>query len=192
VTRRALLIVVLVFAVSCVVGPALDQIHVVSGTLSYATPWLLGQAWWVGPQFGLAFAGLAAATLVVQQRFGTHHPPVTGPVRAGQQLAWLLAAYLATGLFWREPLLLAAGLIVALFVRVAYERPDMASVRMIVLLALAGTAYEAALSSIPGTFHYTDPAGAPVPPWLPLLYAHAAPLVRTFMKNATASLRSAA
>jgi hypothetical protein len=188
VTRRVLLIL-LVFVTSCLVGPALDQIHVVSGALTYAHPWFLDQAWWVGPQFGLAFAGVAALTLVIQHWFGADDPPVTRPVRAGQQLAWLLAAYGATGLFWREPWLLTAGLLVGLLVRVAYERPDVATMRLIVVLALAGASYEALLSSVPGTFSYTVTNGAPVPPWLPLLYAHAAPLVRTFMKNATVQLR---
>lgn len=187
VTRRVLLILA-VFAASCIIGPALDQIHVVSGALTYANPWFLDQAWWVGPQFGLAFAGIAALSIGIQERFGAMDPPVTRPVRVGQQLTWLVAAYLSTGLFWREPWLLTAGLLVALLVRVAYERPDAATVRMILLLSLAGYTYESALSSIPGTFGYADGGGLPAPPWLPLLYAHAAPLVRTFMKNATVQL----
>ncbi len=191
VTRRILLILA-VFVTSCLIGPALDQIHVVSGALTYAHPWFLEQAWWVGPQFGLAFAGVAALTLIIQHWFGTDDPPITRPVRAGQQLAWLLAAYAATGLFWREPWLLTAGLLVGLLVRVAYERPDLPTIRLIVALAIAGASYEAVLSSFPGTFSYTRTGGAPVPLWLPLLYAHAAPLVRTFMKNATVQLRRTA
>ncbi len=190
-TRRILLIVV-IFLASCVVGPALDQIHVLSGALSYADPWLLDQAWWVGPQFGLAFAGIAAATLIIQHRFGAENPPVTQPVRAGQQLAWFVAAYAATGLFWRHPVELALAMLLALLVRFASERPDLATIRTIVLLTIVGTTYEAVLSSIPGTFSYTLTDGAPAPIWLPLLYAHAGPLVRTFMKNATVQLRRTA
>ena len=191
-TRRTALVILAVFLASCVVGPLLDQIHVVSGALSYSHPWLFGQAWWVGPQFGLAFAGIAAATLFVQQRFGSDEPAPTRPVRAGQQFAWFVAAYLTTGLLWERPFLVVALLGIGLLVRVSYERPDAATVRVIVLLSLAGFTYEALLSSIPGTFAYAETGIGPAPIWLPLLYAHAAPLVRTFMKNATVGLRQPA
>jgi hypothetical protein len=176
--------VALVFAASCVVGPMLDQIHVVSGALAYADPWLLGQAWWVAPQFGIAFALVAACSLLLARRPDARREVPASAVLVGQQVAWLRGAYLATGALWREPLLLAALLLGALAVRYVADRPDAMTIRITLLLALAGTAWEALLSSQPGTFDYapTD-IDTPAPIWLPLLYAHGAPLVRTLFDH---------
>lgn len=175
-----------VFLLGLFVGPLLDQIHVQAGVLSYEDPWLFGQAWWVGPQFGLAFAGLAAFAVAVQHNFGTRAPEPVSHARIGRQLVWFVAAYALTGLLWREPELLAIVLIAALGVRLISVRPDAPAVLTMVLLALAGTAYEATLSSLPGTFGYAETGAFPVPVWLPLLYAHGAPLLRSFARNAVA------
>jgi hypothetical protein len=177
----------MVLVLGTVAGPLLDQIHVQSGALSYEDPWLWDQAWWVGPQFGLAFAFLAATAVTIQHHLGTRDPEMVPPTRIAQQFAWFLAAYVATGVLWREPALLGLVLVAGLVVRVSTVRPDVPAVRTIVLLALVGTAYEATLSSIPGTFGYAETYGLPVPLWLPLLYAHGAPLLRSFMRNAVAA-----
>lgn len=174
------------FLLGLVAGPLLDQIHVQSGALTYEHPWRFDQAWWVGPQFALAFAGLAAFAVAVQHHFGSTVPEPVPYTSVALQLAWFVAAYAVTGMLWREPELLAVVLIAALGMRLVSVRPDVPTVRTIVILALVGTAYEATLSSIPGTFGYTDPEWVPVPIWLPLLYAHGAPLLRSFMRNAVA------
>ncbi len=176
-----------VFLLGLVAGPLLDQIHVQSGALSYEHPWKFDQAWWVGPQFALAFAGLAAFAVAVQHHLGSTAIEPVPASRIAQQLAWFVAAYAATGLLWREPALLAVVLLAALGVRLLSVRPDVPSVRTIVLLALVGTAYEATLSSLPGTFGYAGDSELPVPIWLPLLYAHGAPLLRSFMRNSVAA-----
>ncbi|MCZ4496897.1 MAG: hypothetical protein JWM25_1482 [Thermoleophilia bacterium] len=182
-------IITVVFAASCIVGAALDQIHVRSGALAYDHPWLLGQAWWVPLQFGFAFAGLCAFALEVQRRFGSRTPPMTATSRVVQQATWFLAAYAITGLLHQRPWTVAAILGVMLAIRIVSVRPDAPTVRIIFFLAAAGTLYEAAVSSLPETFDYAvTGAGMPVPVWLPLLYAHGAPLLRTFMKNVTAQL----
>ena len=179
--------VLLVFVLGTVAGPLLDQIHVQSGALSYEHPWLWDQAWWVGPQFGLAFAFLAGTAVTVQHHLGSREPEMVPVARMAQQFAWFVAAYAATGLLWREPALLTVVLLGGLALRLASVRPDVPAVRTIVLLALVGTAYEATLSSIPGTFGYAETSGLPVPLWLPLLYAHGAPILRSFMRNAVAA-----
>lgn len=185
--RHHLVPILFVFLLGLVAGPLLDQIHVQSGALSYEHPWIFDQAWWVGPQFALAFAGLAACAVTVQHHLGSRTPETVPNTRIAQQLAWFVAAYVATGLLWREPALLAVVLIAGLGIRVLSVRPDVADVRTIVLLALVGTAYEATLSSIPETFGYAGTGALPVPIWLPLLYAHGAPLLRSFMRNAVAA-----
>ncbi|MCW2927641.1 MAG: hypothetical protein JWM86_1609 [Thermoleophilia bacterium] len=184
--RRSLLILA-VFTTSCVIGPALDQIHVVGGALSYAHPWLLGQAWWVAPQFGVAFALLIGTSLQLQQRLATTAPePVAAP-RLLVQATLFVTAYLVTGTLHERPWLVAAMLAAGLALRIAGARSDRASTVTMALLAVAGTCYEAVVSSIPGTFSYTDVTwDAPVPVWLPLLYAHGAPLLRSLTVNAEA------
>ena len=185
---RAIPLILAVFVASCLVGPALDQIHVIGGALSYADPWLLDQAWWVAPQFGLAFAAICAISFAAQLRFGSPPTPPVPSARIAVQVAWFVGAYLVTGAWWERPWLVVALLAVALVVRMAADRPDAATTRTIVLLALAGSLYEATLSSIPGTFDYAHTSGAPVPVWLPLLYAHGAPLLRSFTRTASARL----
>jgi hypothetical protein len=189
--KDRLLLIVGVFALSCVIGPLLDQIHVIGGALSYAHPWLLGQAWWVGPQFGLAFAFICAVSLAAQHRYGSEVLSPTHAARIGQQIIWFLAAYLATGILWERPWLLAALLAAGLVVRVLSVRPDRLTIVSLLVLALAGSLYEAIVSSLPETFDYTLTGVLPVPIWLPLLYMHGAPLLRTFAKDATVALTRA-
>ena len=49
------------FALGLVGGALCDQIHVQSGVLAYRKPRLARQAWWVGPQFGVAAIGMVDA-----------------------------------------------------------------------------------------------------------------------------------
>ena len=44
----------MLFLLGGAAGAGLDQIHVRTGVLSYASPGRLGQPWWVAPQFGAA------------------------------------------------------------------------------------------------------------------------------------------
>src|SRR4051812_7631186 len=45
---------VLLFLAGGIGGALCDQIHVQAGVLAYAHPFVLDQAWWVAPQFGVA------------------------------------------------------------------------------------------------------------------------------------------
>ncbi|MEO6866628.1 MAG: hypothetical protein ABI200_01250 [Gaiellales bacterium] len=190
--RPVLLVFLIVFLVSCIVGPMLDQIHVITGALSYAHPWLFDQAWWVGPQFGLAFASIAVSTLLIQLRFGTPAPELESTSTIAVQFVWFIAAYLTTGILHTKPVLVLALLAGALVIRTLIERPDVATIRIFVALALLGTAYEAIVSALPETFSYAQGGIFTAPIWLPLLYAHGAPLVRSFMKNSVGLVRRSA
>jgi hypothetical protein len=156
------------FVLGSVGGVLCDQIHVQGDVLRYRTPRLGGQAWWVGPQFGVAMLAVLRSARVAGRG-------ATSPVRHGSGSAWFLGAYLASAVFRRSPRLLASAFVAAWVARMA-RHPDRA--RLVpygLLLALAGTAYESRWSAT-GAFTYTAPDVAGVPIWLPGLYLHGAPL----------------
>lgn len=171
-------------ALGVVLGPALDQIHVQTDTLSYAHPSLLGQAWWVAPQFALAFVAIAVGTRLILE------PGGTGATFApsGLQLAWPLAsfviAYAITGLGHGHEWLVVAILGASVLVRLGVERPDRRALLAIVGLVVGGSAYEATLTSIDGTFDYAVASLGTIPAWLPLLYAHAGFAVVALLRRA--------
>jgi hypothetical protein len=181
--RSIAISVVAVLFVGSLLGLLLDQIHVRGGALSYANPWLAGQAWWVGPQFGIAFALLAAAALHLQLRLDRRGMarPGFGPGALLVAVAWFVAAYITSAVAWDQPWLVTVLLAGAMVLRAAAEPIDRVTWAVAVVIAVAGTGWEAWLSSLDGTFAYAETAGLPAPPWLPLLYVHGAPLVRAFM-----------
>jgi hypothetical protein len=162
---------VLVFVLGGIAGAALDQIHVRSGALSYrdgSAPGPLRQPWWVAPQFGLAFVGV----------FDTARPAAAAagePEAIGRDAAWFAGAYLATGLFRRQPRALTAGLYLTWLLRLTRRRRPAPVAAYAAALAFAGSLYEHALSGT-GAFGYASPELGNVPSWLPGLYLHGAPL----------------
>lgn len=164
-------------AAGLLLGPAFDLIHVVTGALSYDHPWFLDQAWWVAPEFAIAFAVIAAGLLGLEERFGDER---RAAARSGAGwTAWrnvaFIVAYVLTGLWYEHPLAVTAVLGAALVARVLLEQPDRLMVASSLLLALGGTAWESLLSSFDGTFDYAVVDLGQVPSWLPLLYLHAGP-----------------
>ena len=153
-------------------GLLCDQIHVQFGVLWYAEPDLLGQPWWVGPQFGLALIVILLGSKPLAKRSQAPMPELLS-IAGG--FAVFIAAYLATGILKDQPLLLSAILLASWLVRIL-KRPDRwVAIGHALLLALGGVAYESALSST-GVFSYASPDLGWVPVWLPLLYAHGAPV----------------
>lgn len=155
-----------------VLGPALDQIHVRTGALAYEHPWWLDQAWWVGPQFAVAFVAIAAGALLLLR---DDDPDAESPSTA--RLAWttlaFVAAYLLTGLGHEREWIVVGILAAALVARLVLERVDRRAALVLLLLAVGGSAYEATLSANPETFDYAEASLATIPAWLPLLYLHA-------------------
>ena len=88
---------------------------------------------------------------------------------------WFVGIYFASGLGFRWPAALAGVFLVTWIGRI-WLRPDRVSFALFsVLLAIAGSAFEAALSAA-GGFAYALPGPLVVPLWLPGLYLHGAPL----------------
>jgi hypothetical protein len=159
------------FAAGWVGGVLVDQIHVRSGVLSDRTPRLAGQAWWVGPQFGVA-----SFPIISSARVAGRDTPVPSTRQLLSGGAWFLGAYLASAVFQRRPRLLAAVLVVMWLVRVRGRGDDRIRVGVYgLLLALVGSAFEGRWSAT-GSFTYAAPDIAGVPLWLPGLYLHGAPL----------------
>jgi hypothetical protein len=159
------------FAAGWAGGVLVDQIHVRGGVLSYRTPRLAGQAWWVGPQFGVA-----AFPIFSSARVAGRNTPSPSPRRLVSGTACFLGAYLASAVFRHRPRLLAAVLLVTWLVRMRGRGEDRVAVGLYsLLLAAVGTAFEGRWSAT-GSFTYAAPDLAGVPLWLPGLYLHGAPL----------------
>jgi hypothetical protein len=147
-----------------------------AGVLAYPHPTLVGQPWWVGPQFGVAvlvmMVGAIPAARLVARRAG----------RSSEQsliidALWFIAAYAASG-WWgnahARALAVAYGLTWA--ARMA-SRPDrLVLIAVGVALAAGGVLYEGTLAGT-AAFHYTHPDLYHVPIWLAGIYLHGAPLL---------------
>lgn len=165
---------VLAFVFGGIGGALLDQLHVRFGVLSYDAPALLGQAWWVAPQFGLAAVLLLAAALPFARRAERQLPEPTFGTFAGQG-AWLTGAYLASALLDAHGTLLLTFLAGTWLLRMTFCPARLEIAIFSVVLGAAGTAYECALSST-GVYWFHRPGFLTVPVWLPGLYMHGAPL----------------
>ena len=159
---------VLLFLAGGVGGALCDQIHVQAGVLAYAHPFLLDQAWWVAPQFGVAMLVILAGARPFALRS-------RGRSRMLPDAALFLGAYGATGLFNRWPAGLAAALLAAWVVRVVVDESPGVLVVFSLLLAAGGTLYEGTLAGT-GAFHYTRPDLYHVPLWLAGIYLDGAAL----------------
>lgn len=164
------------FIVGAVMGTLLDLIHVQSGVLYYASPFYPGgQAFWVPLLFGAA-----ALVLVRGYRSFAEFLGVRDPIASTNSLTeaalGFVAAYAATGLFHEHELLLTAALVVS-WAWHQKRHPGEGGVPYAVGLAIAGSFFEAALSST-GAFSYTSPDLLGVPVWLFALYLHASILTR--------------
>jgi hypothetical protein len=165
VSSRRLLAVALVAAVA---GVLFDQIHVVGRVIAYRDPLLFGQPWWVPVQYGLAAAaGYLGGRLV-------HRFTAVTFERVWVATAWFLAAYLATAVFQRWPVVTALALVLVWLVRAV--RLGLPVVLFSLAVATLGVLWETGLTST-GAFSYRHPNLLGVAYWLPALYLNAAPLL---------------
>ena len=162
----------------CLLGAALDQIHVQSGLLSYPDPAWWGQAWWVPLNFAVLLTSLVAVTIPLARAgaplLGGSAPPANAMLAA--DFAWFAGAYALSGLVAPDdPGLLAAAYVVVWVARIALRRDRAFLVPYGIALALAGCGVEAAEIAL-GWFSYAEPDVAGVPLWLAGIYLHGAPL----------------
>lgn len=154
--------------VCAVVGALLDQIHVQSGALSYERADLLGQPWWVAPQFGLLLTlALVGAAMV----------PGGSDAPSGRSLAWsmcvFVGAYVATGMceaFTSRADVRLALLIMLVVVALVSRRWRWSELVVPASLVIVGCAWESNLVST-GAFTYEHRDLFGVPFWLAGIYA---------------------
>jgi hypothetical protein len=158
-------------AIGAAVGTGLDQLHVRGGAEVYAHASFAGQAWWVPPEFGLAYAaGVYGVTVL-----GRPQPDARSGRRLLGEVVWLGAIYSLTALIPERtsilmPLLVALALVRAqTLVELVRRNPIPAA-----MLVVGGPLLEAALSAA-DLFSYTTTQFLGLPAWLPFLYVHAVP-----------------
>ncbi len=160
-----------VFVVGAAAGALCDQLHVQGGVIAYRDPQLLGQPWWILPQYGLAALLGYLAAVGFRTRLGPAGETV--PVAA----AWLLIAYVATAVVHGAPSWLAFVLLATWLVRCLIPRYRSTTIMIYCAGAAAvGITYEAILTWT-GAFVYHQPDVLGLPYWLPGLYLNAAPLL---------------
>lgn len=172
-TSSRLRTLLLAFFLGGLGGALCDQIHVRFGVLGYPHATFAGQPLWVAPNFGL---GTVLILLLCWSppfadalpRRPTARDFVTGAF-------WFLGAYLASGLWFREPHWLSLAYALTWAGRMFLAGHGSTAVLFSVLLAIGGVTYEALLSAT-GAFHYTLPDRFGVPMWLAGIYLHGGPL----------------
>jgi len=161
----------LLWFVACGIGGALlDQLHTQLGVLSYREPFLLGQAWWVAPNFGvggLVFLGLGLAL--------KKNVPEPSDRRLLLDSAFFVGSYVLSCFFFAHPWLMLGFFVAMWMARIASCPAKTNFVVYSLLLAALGTGYESLLTST-GIYFFHHPDVGTVPAWLPGLYLNGAPL----------------
>ena len=155
------------FLVGATLGTALDAFHVFSGVERYASPALLGVAWWVPLLFGGAAVAIGYShplldPLLQHRRF---QPLVSSLLR----LAWLPVAYLISASFF-DTLTKTLLIILVYFNFWLLAGHDWQNLLFSLVTAITGTLIEMILVAA-GAFAYLHPDMLGVPYWLPALYA---------------------
>lgn len=159
--------------VLCTLG---DHLHATHDVLSYPSPMLGAQAWWVP----LLFMGATLAVVRGAQLFTPADAPLPSPRVLGADLLSFCLAYGITSFTHTLPNVTLALLVLWWLARVTREESRGVIFYSLTLAAL-GTAFEAALSSTGAfSYHHADFFG--VPRWLPGIYLHAAPIAARLPK----------
>jgi hypothetical protein len=155
---------VVVLAAICT---ALDRLHMLSGTLSYAEG---GQPWWVLLEFSAA-CGLTLAMVGPVRRALRGRGLGPGQLRtAWVDLAAFVVVYASTS-FLRGSSVAIAAVLAGWWASRVIDRPRWVAL-FSVGVGLGGVAVEASLIAA-GVFQYTSPDWLGVPYWLGCIYLHA-------------------
>ncbi len=163
-------------------GAAMDQIHVRFHVLSYASPVLGGQSWWVAPNFGLATCVIYVLTSLWAPQAERARPAAPTDTEIAALALWFVDAYAASAALQDFPATLAALYGVLFGVRLLGRKDAAAQLGLGASLALGGCAAEGLLAAT-GVFHYERPQLWTVPLWLPGIYVHGAPLAMGIVRR---------
>lgn len=165
--RRALILAFL----GGLLGALLDWSHVTSGTVVYARPVVLGEAWWVPLLYASSGLGIGLSHVALDARLARPEREIT-PERVllglvGLAVVWASSGYLPVADALRSLVLGPLALAV-------WFACDRTRVGLLVALAtaLVGCGVALALTAI-GAFHYVHPDVGPIASWLPWIYVTA-------------------
>jgi hypothetical protein len=164
------------FCLGALLGTLLDGIHVYGDVESYPDPLFGRWAWFVPLEFGLAGALAGALIPALERLAGPPRPPRWPLGVRVAELCVIVAAYLSTVVLDEAPVLLTAGLIALVAIRLTF-RPVAGDWLYALIGAVIGPVVEATISTL-GAFDYADPDVAGIPMWLPALWANGGIFIR--------------
>jgi hypothetical protein len=172
----------LAFVTGAVLFPLLDALHTHFHVLTYASPAVLGMAWWVPIEFGAMWVIIAVSVPMLERSIGDGDRRDASTTQVLGETAAFVAVYATTALLSsrgtaRLALLLAVPLAARFFFGAA--RRDGVFVLASALLGPMGES----LVSATGGFHYAQRDLGFVPIWLPLLWAHGGFFARRWFRH---------
>ena len=164
------------FCLGALLGTLLDGIHLYGDVESYPDPSFGRWAWFVPLEFGAAGALAGALIPVLERHVGPPDPPRWSPAARIAELCLLVVAYTSTVVLDEAPVLVTAGLLALLAIRLTVRRVP-GDWLYALLGAVAGPLVEATLAAA-DAFDYADPDFAGIPLWLPALWANGGLFIR--------------
>lgn len=169
-----------------IVATLCDANHVLTHTLSYPTPFVAGQAWWVFPGFFVAFTAMGAIYFVLTNALG-HRLSLTSSQSAGSAQAMMetlvafAMVYLASGFGNEHPVLLSLIFYGTFILRWAVSYDRLWLLLLAVIMGIGGMFAEGLMSHF-GQVTYRQVDVFYVPFWLGGLYMHGAFALRESMR----------
>ncbi len=156
-----------IFLLGASLGTALDAFHVFTHVERYASPTLLGVAWWVPLLFGCAAVAISYSHPLLDPLL--HHRRFRPLFSSLLGLAWLPLAYLISASFF-DTLTKTALILLIYFNFWLLAGSDWQNLVFSLVTAITGTLIEMILVAA-GAFAYLHPDMLGVPYWLPGIYA---------------------
>ena len=156
-----------IFLLGASLGTALDAFHVFTHVERYASPTLLGVAWWVPLLFGCAAVAISYSHPLLDPLL--HHRRFRPLFSSLLGLAWLPLAYLISASFF-DTLTKTALILLVYFNFWLLVGSDWQNLVFSLVTAITGTLIEMILVAA-GAFAYLHPDMLGVPYWLPGIYA---------------------
>jgi hypothetical protein len=156
-----------IFLLGASLGTALDAFHVFTHVERYASPTLLGVAWWVPLLFGCAAVAISYSHTLLDPLL--HHRRFRPLFSSLLGLAWLPLAYLISASFF-DTLTKTTLILLIYFNFWLLAGSDWQNLVFSLVTAITGTLIEMILVAA-GAFAYLHPDMLGVPYWLPGIYA---------------------
>lgn len=178
---------VIPFAIlGAIIASLCDANHVLTGTLSYPQPFILGQGWFVFPGFFFAFTVMAINYHYTTKLFPSSLSRESS-FSAGnaapfvEALLFFMVVYLMSGFGNHYSALLSVIFFIGFFIRLLFTYDKGFIFLFAVLLGVGGMLVEGAMTKF-DLVHYREPEIFGVPYWLGGVYMHGALALREGMR----------